>query len=120
MPIRVNIPEHGIAGISNGPQTEPIAHDAAIVTVIWKVKLPPLALPDQTPAIASEVGGCVAVGRATVGWACGFLVAVGEGVSVAGTAVVGSGVGEGTGVSLAKGIEAVRVILTASTVAVAV
>ena len=53
--IRVNVPEHGIAGISNGSQIETIAQDVSIVIVIWKVKLPPLALPDQMPAIASAL-----------------------------------------------------------------
>ena len=55
---------------------------------------------------------------ATVGTRVGFLVAMGDGVSVAGTAVVGSKVGDGMGVSVGRGAKAVRVILTACSTAV--
>ncbi len=49
---------------------------------------------------------------AIFGTRVGFLVAVADGVFVGGTAVVGSKVGDGMGVSVGKEAKAVRVILT--------
>ncbi len=65
----------------------------------------------------------MAVGGTAVGRTVGFVVAVGVGVLVGGTAVVGSGVGveEGRSVTVGDGTAAVRVNLTAcSTAAVPV
>src|SRR5882724_202685 len=61
MPIKVHVPEQGIAGISNCLQTEPIVQDLPMVAVISKLKSPPLAVPDQVPTIASAMVGEITV-----------------------------------------------------------